>query len=139
MSYTPTQWNTGDTITASALNKIEQGIANIGGYDAELYIYHGAGSGDYQVTLISGSYSEVSALLANEIPPNILVRFWDEALNTKVTTTIVPLYGYYPEQETPMMIFHVKVPKLYPGSTYSDAWMNLTYLTWTANDEVSLS
>ena len=31
MSYTPTQWNTGDTITASALNKIEQGIANAGG------------------------------------------------------------------------------------------------------------
>lgn len=30
MSYTPTQWNTGDTITASALNKIEQGIANAG-------------------------------------------------------------------------------------------------------------
>lgn len=31
MSYTPTQWNTGDTITASALNKIENGIANAGG------------------------------------------------------------------------------------------------------------
>ena len=30
MSYTPTQWNTGDTITASALNKIENGIANAG-------------------------------------------------------------------------------------------------------------
>ena len=30
MSYTPTQWTTGDTITASALNKIEQGIANAG-------------------------------------------------------------------------------------------------------------
>lgn len=31
MSYTPTNWNTGDTITASALNKIENGIANAGG------------------------------------------------------------------------------------------------------------
>ena len=31
MTYTPTTWNTGDTITASALNKIEQGIANAGG------------------------------------------------------------------------------------------------------------
>ena len=30
MSYTPTSWNTGDTITASALNKIENGIANAG-------------------------------------------------------------------------------------------------------------
>lgn len=31
MSYTPTTWATGDTITASAMNKIENGIANAGG------------------------------------------------------------------------------------------------------------
>ena len=31
MTYTPTTWTTGDTITASALNKIEQGIADAGG------------------------------------------------------------------------------------------------------------
>lgn len=31
MGYTPTTWNTGDTITASALNKMEQGIADGGG------------------------------------------------------------------------------------------------------------
>lgn len=30
MSYTPTTWQTGDTITAAGLNKIEQGIANAG-------------------------------------------------------------------------------------------------------------
>ncbi len=30
MSYTPTTWTTGDTISASALNKIEQGIAGAG-------------------------------------------------------------------------------------------------------------
>lgn len=29
MAYNPTTWNTGDTITASALNKIEQGIAGV--------------------------------------------------------------------------------------------------------------
>lgn len=31
MSYTPTTWQTGDTITAAALNKMEQGIAGAGG------------------------------------------------------------------------------------------------------------
>ena len=31
MSYTPTTWTTGDTITATKLNKIEQGIASAGG------------------------------------------------------------------------------------------------------------
>ena len=30
MGYTPTTWATGDTVTASALNKIENGIANAG-------------------------------------------------------------------------------------------------------------
>lgn len=30
MSYTPTTWATGDTITATAMNKIENGIANAG-------------------------------------------------------------------------------------------------------------
>lgn len=33
MAYTPTTWTTGDTITASAMNKIENGIAGAGGYD----------------------------------------------------------------------------------------------------------
>lgn len=40
MSYTPTTWTTGDTITASAMNKIEQGIANAGGSIPLLLIYH---------------------------------------------------------------------------------------------------
>lgn len=30
MAYTPTEWSTGDTITASAMNKIENGIAGAG-------------------------------------------------------------------------------------------------------------
>ena len=31
MSYTPTTWTNGDTITAEKLNKMEQGIAGAGG------------------------------------------------------------------------------------------------------------
>lgn len=38
MSYTPTTWTTGDTITATALNKIEQGIASAGGGGAPLVV-----------------------------------------------------------------------------------------------------
>ena len=30
MAYTPTTWNTGDTITATKLNKLENGVANAG-------------------------------------------------------------------------------------------------------------
>ena len=31
MAYTPTTWTTGDTVTATKMNKIENGIANAGG------------------------------------------------------------------------------------------------------------
>lgn len=31
MSYTPTEWETGQTITAEKLNKLEQGVADAGG------------------------------------------------------------------------------------------------------------
>jgi len=31
MSYTPTEWNTGDVITSAKLNKLEQGVAEAGG------------------------------------------------------------------------------------------------------------
>lgn len=30
MAYTPTNWGTGDTVTATKLNKLEQGVANAG-------------------------------------------------------------------------------------------------------------
>lgn len=51
MAYTPTTWNTGDTITPSALNKIEQGIAEGGG---------GGGNPMIQIKTHSfGSYSHL--------------------------------------------------------------------------------
>ena len=33
MSYTPTNWQTGDTITAEKLNKLEEGVAAVSNYD----------------------------------------------------------------------------------------------------------
>lgn len=37
MSYTPTNWVTGDTVTATKLNKIEQGIAEAAGGKYDVY------------------------------------------------------------------------------------------------------
>ena len=45
MSYTPTTWSTGDTITASAMNKIENGIANAGGGGFSQYTATSNGGG----------------------------------------------------------------------------------------------
>lgn len=38
MSYTPTNWQTGDTITAAGLNKMERGIAGaVVSFNAEFF------------------------------------------------------------------------------------------------------
>lgn len=66
MSYTPTNWNTGDTITASALNKIENGIANAGG-----------GGGDFFVVtesdgVLDKTWTEIYTALSNGMMGKVL-------------------------------------------------------------------
>lgn len=41
MSYTPTEWKAGDTVTSTKLNKIEQGIASASGNEtSDILIVH---------------------------------------------------------------------------------------------------
>lgn len=47
MSYTPKTWTTGETVTASGLNHIEQGIANAGGV-CPLVLIYAKPNGDYE-------------------------------------------------------------------------------------------
>lgn len=58
MAYTPTTWTTGDTITASALNKIENGIASAGvDYDFIIEFRNGF------FVATKGTYSDVYTAL----------------------------------------------------------------------------
>lgn len=65
MAYTPTTWTTGDTITATAMNKIEQGIVNAGRIAVVCVDYRGGGIGGSVVCILAyakytstiGSYS----------------------------------------------------------------------------------
>lgn len=74
MSYTPTSWTTGDTITASALNKIEQGIANAGG---------GGGGTEITVTMgptgltLDASYNDLKQLLLSGSTPFFIMAMGD--------------------------------------------------------------
>lgn len=70
MSYTPTTWATGDTITASAMNKIENGIANAGG------------GGLYPVTCtqnngftLNKSYNDLSSAISAGLLPYVSSTF----------------------------------------------------------------
>lgn len=69
MSYTPTNWTTGDTITASALNKIEQGIANAGGGGGGTQIGY---TMENDLMVLDASYNDLKQILLSGSIPYIL-------------------------------------------------------------------
>lgn len=67
MSYIPTEWQTGDIVTAEKLNKLEEGVASGGGGGGGLLEVVNPASGVY--TLGGMSYNDVRALLLQGIIP----------------------------------------------------------------------
>lgn len=99
MSYNPTTWTTGDTITASAMNKIEQGIANAGGgkYDAYDFIVSQVDSGT--PVLEKGTWQGIYDALQN-MEHVIGLYLWNSTPNAQwhdTTSLFVPLtfVNYY--------------------------------------------
>ena len=86
MSYSPTTWNTGDTITATKLNKIEQGIleasqSSNSSWDAVIRLTHNdTSSNDSHSSLtpsiVSGTFEDLYAKLSTEGCPCILVEYF---------------------------------------------------------------
>lgn len=133
MSYTPTTWTTGDTITASALNKIENGIANAGGggYDAEIYIYHDNNSAhDYDIGIISGNFASLYAMIQNGIPPHILLRVWDDLAHEYYTTDLVAIYAY----SASFIDFRPRRPSADTGGSSARNVIYGVALTWLSDD-----
>lgn len=111
MAYTPTTWVTGDTVTATKMNKLEQGVANAGGgYDFVI-------TGEYvsddfdNLTLESGSYSGLVAMLQNGIVPSGVIYIdYDDGTRIGLLATIKDLsaddmvacafIGYTPVNDT---------------------------------------
>ena len=65
MSYTPTTWATGDTVTATKLNKLENGVASAGGYDLVFKLNDERLDVASSVTVESGSYASAAAKFNN--------------------------------------------------------------------------
>lgn len=87
MAYTPTTWATGDTITASAMNKIENGIASAGG--ALIVNTNGAsqnacGEYDYNETL-DATFAEIYDTLAEGKPVYIKRHIETDGYNEDYT------------------------------------------------------
>ena len=98
MSYTPTTWTTGDTITASAMNKIENGIAGAGGYD--LIITYDFTVIPNTCTVTSGDILDCEDKLDNHEVVNavcVLKGSWSwipSTANTSSEDTYVPLTSF---------------------------------------------
>lgn len=135
MSYSPTTWTTGDTITATKLNKIEQGIADSGGggYDAEVYVYHDNNSAhDFECTIISGTFAGLAAKIADEIPPTVLFRIWDN-MNGVQVVALGFLYSYDITSSSQWILFHAFQVVGSSGTAFG-----VPYINWSANDEVTV-
>lgn len=82
MAYTPTTWTTGDTITASAMNKLENGVANAGGasWDAVIRLTHANNSNadspaSLTPSIVEGTFSDLFSKISNGEYPTILVEY----------------------------------------------------------------
>ena len=98
MAYTPTTWTTGDTITATAMNKIENGIAGAGGYD--LIITYDFTVNPKTCTVTSGDILDCEDKLDNHEVVNavcILKGSWSyipSTANTSSEDTYIPLASF---------------------------------------------
>ena len=93
MSYTPTSWSTGDAITAAAMTKIENGIANAGG------------GGFATVTVSATGYSSASRqfaqlVYARQVNGNWVVIDDNQADWCEVYGYSEPVYKVLPPQYT---------------------------------------
>lgn len=126
MAYTPHEWETGDVITATKLNELEQAVAGGGGYDAEVSIYFGQGSSDPMVgTIIKGDYATLLSMLNEKKAPNVLVRIWNDATHYAAASDAVYVYSFNEEK----IVFNVYLPVSGAGSFYTFVWDSSDVLT----------
>ena len=81
MSYTPTLWATGDTITAEKLNKIEDGIVGVG---AGLFVIHATGVANslnrQTQPTFDKTYAEVLSAFNSGLIPTVQFSVGDQSV-----------------------------------------------------------
>lgn len=134
MPYEPHTWEIGDVITAERLNALEQAVANASPYDAEIKFYHDNNSShDWVATIVSGTYSDLRALIDDNITPNMLIRVWNEAGFEYTSSNVVSIYVVDDPQGH--IVFHTKIPSTYPNSS-SVQFHGMAFI-WNSNDTIS--
>ena len=139
MSYEKHTWVNNEVISASKLNNIEDGIEEASqsggsGFDAVVYVYHdNESSHSYEVTIESGSFASLSAILSDNQPPFILVKIWDELLVLFGTTSVVAIYTI----DESFIDFRPKVPTAQNGGSTSSDVVRGFSMVWNSNDTIN--
>lgn len=113
MSYNPTQWSAGDTVTSAKLNKIEQGISNNG-------------------------VLEINAIFETESGKVHLDKTWQEIYNANNSVIIIPLES----EEFPIRTNVISVGyngEVFIVRCFVDGIAPVTFSAATSNDYPSTS
>lgn len=136
MSYTPTTWATGDTITAAKLNNMEDGIANAGGgWDAIIRLTHAENSAydaaaEITPSIVDGTYADLAAKIQDGGCPCILVEYAN------------PFFGKY--YAAPMgfvtycteSVILIDIAGFFSFSGSGFSFGNLGPVAWTSSDTI---
>ena len=137
MSYTPHTWVDNETITASKLNNIEDGVQEAaqsgGGYDAEFTIYHSNNSADnYVFTRVSGDFATLKAMCESGDYPFFRVRVNDRLAWVSGATDVVAVYGWNNNYIT--LFVHLPLSLVAPNNI----WNTYKYILWNSDNTITM-
>lgn len=136
MSYTPHEWETGDVITATKLNELEQAVASGGGtgYDAVVYVYHSNdSSASNEVSIVSGSFAELTEMLNNKHTPNVLVEVFDELGPSYSCSSLLTIESF----DSSSIKFHVLMAFCNMSNVPPAPAYNFAPVVWNSDDTVT--
>lgn len=117
MSYTPTEWETGQTITAEKLNKLEQGVANAGGGSFAVHA-----SQDGNAIIMDKTYSEI----ATAFQEYVCIPVMTEAETFKLVGFVAKMYE--DGEAKTVVVANIE----YDTEVYRTEWSSIAF---TANSE----
>lgn len=130
MSYTPTTWTTGDTVTATKLNKIENGVANAG----SVLICNSSYSSQAAAYVLDKTVQEIYDALLAGTPAYIKYQYGtiSEYTGALYLAPIIKVYNY---DNTNVIRICASKPDAYPvtGQSYSFVPCVLIYSATSLN------
>lgn len=122
MSYTKTNWQTGDVVSAEKLNHAENGIelGCTNGFDAVIKSVYDEASDENISEFIFGSYDDLKTKIENKLCPNICVKYAGSS-GAPQSYNNSYLYDYQFEGENVYIFFYALLASdigMVSGSTY---------------------